>query len=76
MMAVYTLVIPNFDRTPEGYRTEIARLRRLVMENPDNQGYRDALEATEGGLDAIENISEEDARHFLGNLRKALAESA
>jgi alpha-ketoglutarate-dependent taurine dioxygenase len=67
--ASYTLVCSDHERTPEGYRREIARLRRCVEENPDDQGYRTALAAAEGTLYEIENLSDEERQRLLANLR-------
>jgi hypothetical protein len=68
--ASYTLVCSDHERTPDGYRREIARLRRRVEEKPDDQGYCAALAAAEGTLYEIENLSEEERQRFLANLRR------
>ena len=63
----YTLVIPNFDPSPEGFRREIARLRRRIEESPDDQGLRNASAAAEGTLHEIENLSQEERDRFFAN---------
>ncbi len=67
-MPPYTLVIPNYERTPEGFRREIARLRRRIKDSPDDRGLRVALAAAEGALYEIENLSEEEADRLLANI--------
>ncbi|HXV25581.1 MAG TPA: hypothetical protein VED46_15155 [Alphaproteobacteria bacterium] len=53
-MPSYTIITREFDRTPEGYRREIRRLRRLVKAHPDDWGYRSALQ----GMEKVEAMSE------------------
>jgi hypothetical protein len=70
-MAPYTLVIPSFARTPEGFRREITRLRRRIKDNPDDQGLKVALAAAEGALHEIENVSAEERNRLLANIANA-----
>ena len=46
-MTSYTIITGEFDRTPEGYRREIGRLRKLVESHPEDDGYRSALRSLE-----------------------------
>jgi hypothetical protein len=43
----FTLVIPQHDHTLAGYNREVERLRALARENPEDDGYKLALEGTE-----------------------------
>jgi hypothetical protein len=72
----FTLVILQHDHTPEGYRREIERLRALVHDNPDDDGYKLALEGIERTLKRLEatlNNKDEEQR-LLAKVRERKGE--
>jgi addiction module HigA family antidote len=63
--AGYTLVISNHDRSPDGYRSEIRRLRRRLKQRPNDDGLRHALDAAECTLQEMENPNPEEMSKLL-----------
>ena len=77
-MGSFTLVIPRNDRTLLGYRQEVERLRVLVRENPDDEGYMLALEGAERALQRLEATlsNKDEERRLLAKLRARKAAAA